>query len=58
MLRFSLYEFVLTSFVMCAIMAFKPKTWKEIPRVLRAHAAERRQPKAVQAFRAKKRAAG
>ena len=37
----SLYEFVLTTFVLCTeFKPFKPKTWKEIPRLVR----EWRQP--------------
>jgi hypothetical protein len=40
-----LYKFVLTSFVIHAVMAFNPKTWKEIPKMVcerRKYAKQRR----------------
>jgi hypothetical protein len=41
----SLYKFVLTSFLIHTVMAFNPKTWKEIPKMVcerRKYAKQRR----------------
>jgi hypothetical protein len=43
-----LYKFVLTSILIYAVLALKPKTWKQIPRIVREQrrqAERRRQAK-------------